>query len=354
MANRLIVSSLLAVALLAAGGCASQKSTAPESNGPSAAPTSVSASSSGATYVPAPVDAIPLQVTYDHRLINAEIKQHFSPDMIKFYEILVEGVIDRDAEIPVPLDLAEAGTDAIVTSYFQNMNPLGYLSGPAYMDVGGTSIMFDYKTTEDDHDFAVQQIAIQTEAIIEQTLTTASTEASALAAIYKYLAANTNYELIGDHVGIYGVLMLNEGLCEGFSHAMTWLSAQAGFDVGHPLYWEPEDPQEEGHSWFAGTIGDEYYHFDPTWENGDNQGEGLDYFAMTDEERFRDGQLSPAKFTYTDDWDIDIREANDDSFAPLRGISTYEIDEQSGTFELTPYEGNPFTFDLSTGTVLGA
>lgn len=109
------------------------------------------------------------------------------------------------------------------------------------------------------------------------------------------------YKETPDMNTIYGCLVENEALCQGYSRAFTFLCSEVGIDSLVVL-----GVANEPHMWNIVELDGEYYHIDLTWDDPDRAQNPdairYDYFGLTDE-RIR-------QLRQVDDYDYDIPKAN--------------------------------------------
>lgn len=113
---------------------------------------------------------------------------------------------------------------------------------------------------------------------------------------------------------IYGTLVENLAVCEGYTKAMQYLLKLVGIESITVNGYS----KNELHQWNLVNIDDNWYHLDATWNdqnNSENQGENIiySYFNITDEEIKADHekaddftQLTEARLCGTSDKDADL------------------------------------------------
>lgn len=104
-------------------------------------------------------------------------------------------------------------------------------------------------------------------------------------ALYKYIGENTVYDYSGSKdimdSNIYAILVKGKGICIGYAHAIQYLLYMAGIESTTVVSEIPF------HIWNIVKLDGEYYHLDATYE----EGTGLKFFAMSDEQRNKNNQF---------------------------------------------------------------
>lgn len=270
-----------------------------------------------------------VKIKYNPKILGKRAKENLSKEAITFYkEILIPGALNRDSEIKIPNEISE-NEIALITNYFQQNCPLEYFVGTPFINVKGDAILFDYSNcnymTKEQYNKEIEKIAISIEDIINNNIKDTYNYLEVVIVLYKYLAENTTYNLDAKSTNAYGVLVNNEGICGGFSQALQVLLNQLGLDEGYQVEWNPED-DIEGHVWNALMLDNNWYYFDTTWENGENGGKGLRYFAM-DINRRDSGNLPRDEYNMCPlSLKVDIPNCYEDRFNELQNCTEYKLD----------------------------
>lgn len=93
--------------------------------------------------------------------------------------------------------------------------------------------------------------------------------------IYDYLASTIEYSLDYMDQTMWSVFFEGIGVCAGFARSFQYLALQEGIPsvVVHGYAKNEDGSQSDvGHLWVMAKIGDNWYHFDPTWGLQDNDG----------------------------------------------------------------------------------
>ena len=103
----------------------------------------------------------------------------------------------------------------------------------------------------------------------------------------------TEYDNLADQNYLYDAAILGETVCDGYSNMLSLLFNLIGVDACEAMGVDeqlPEDATEEdiddydGHTWVIAKLGENYYHFDPTFEDTIEQiqEERTIYFGISD------------------------------------------------------------------------
>jgi hypothetical protein len=103
---------------------------------------------------------------------------------------------------------------------------------------------------------------------------------------------------------------------------------------------------DEAHVWTMVQVDGAWFHFDPTFEQSENEGAGLLYFGMDDSRRIDTGVLLPIG-SGVDSWFIhNAPECSDDRLAVFAGATHWELDSTAHLLRLYYVEGEaPVVFD---------
>ncbi|MFT3889306.1 MAG: hypothetical protein QM713_14245 [Arachnia sp.] len=341
-------SALLATLLLAA--CA-PASTSPTTTSPSA-PTSPSPTVTQTSTEPAePTQEppIPRQITYDPYLLPEHVEGLFDDQLRAEYRRLIDAIMAGKESIPVDPAIEQRDDAWLPGAVISQLNPVG---GPVMigMSPNRKKVLFDYYFDKDEHRQMMDSIAPTVEGLVADLIPVQANDVDAVLAVYDHLARTTSYTQDGPLTGPYGVLIDRSGMCVGFATGMSWLLAQAGVKVSQPIEWTPTDPSVDGHAWSLTRIDGAYFHLDPTFENGETQGQRLTWFGLTDEQRI---PSVGTPFTYVLDTGAPVPQATDTRFAPLQDAAYFALDPVAHTVELYDENGTKTVFSTETLTLVG-
>ena len=128
--------------------------------------------------------------------------------------------------------------------------------------------------------------------ILNSTIEKDDTEYERALKLYLYVAKNYVYDyslienLSNDENYVFACFKEKKGQCVNFASVYAYLLLQAGIDaVSYRIY------EDLCHAWTYAVIDGKGYHIDTTWALQADGIEGvyLDYFMMSDKERFADG-----------------------------------------------------------------
>ena len=115
--------------------------------------------------------------------------------------------------------------------------------------------------------------------------------------LYRYVVDNVEYVLyenMADEDYLYDAVCLGKTVCDGYSNMLNLLFCLIGVESYEAMGTNYADlsqltPEElataAGHTWVVARMGDQFYNFDPTFEDTDETGNGetLRYFAFSDD-----------------------------------------------------------------------
>ncbi len=169
-----------------------------------------------------------------------------------------------------------------------------------------------------------------------------------LMGIYDYMCKYWVYdygELDGasiEEFGNYACLMRRDGICAEIASALTYLLLQCDVEA-MPIGTSCE------HEWTYVVIGGKGYHVDATWAlHGDYPEErlSLEYFMMTEDDRFCQGLLDKENFQadmlwiWKQDYDLGRFTATDDSFRAIHGgVQFVGMDVDKNVIEYVTWDG---------------
>ena len=266
-------------------------------------------------------DPIFRNIRYDHTLISPREIELFQDEelFLAFYRDIIRAVLNYEPVVVIPEEVLEHPGYHVVMNTFQRNNPLEHLSGTPFQNVEGTEINFFYSYEREEHFRRIEQIESKVEEIISTTIQEDFNLLEATLACYRYLASTSVYEESWAD-SAYGILMNGSGVCRGFTSALRLLLLQAGYDDGYSIEYSPSDREQAGHVWNMLLFGENWYHVDATWENGTSGGMLLDYFGMTDDERWSPPGVDTPYLREIDE-SVPIPRCTDDAFGMLRGAA---------------------------------
>lgn len=114
--------------------------------------------------------------------------------------------------------------------------------------------------------------------------------------LYKYVCDHVeyvDYEKMADEDHLYDAVCKGEAVCDGYSNMLNLLFNLIGVECCEAMgdnveNWETATEEEienaNGHTWVVAKLDGQFYNFDPTFEDGDEDdwGDGTKYFGYSD------------------------------------------------------------------------
>ncbi len=157
-----------------------------------------------------------------------------------------------------------------------------------------------YTIPYEEFEVKLQEFEDLTVSILNETLEDDYSDFEKALALYQYFVATYEYDYYAaDHIGetevsemISGYRLLTEGIgiCQEISVAYSFLLLEAGVDAS--VMKGERGYDNVGHQWSLVKIDGKYYHIDPTYGLGFTN--SLEYFMMTDQQRFERDDYDPA------------------------------------------------------------
>lgn len=199
-------------------------------------------------------------------------------------------------------------------------------------------VYLEYNYDKAQQDEMIQAFKDSVEHIISSSVMETDNQTMAALAIYHFYSSVVSYDYaaVGDYnadISTYRALVDYWGICQSFSDAYTYLLLQCGITAVVVSSFNAD----AAHQWTLVKLNGNYYHMDPTYEDGYG-GEGLVFFGMTDTVReLYDFPIE--KFNVMNMWGCNDFQANDDTFAKLWNIYVVDriVRDESG---MTIYGAN--------------
>ena len=130
--------------------------------------------------------------------------------------------------------------------------------------------------------------------------------------LYDYIREQIVYTLKDDDESIFnidGAILQGEAVCSGYAKAFSFLLNKIGIEN---IYVEGDTP-EERHAWNLAKLDNEWYYFDPTWDDATELEDIAQYayFAITTEQLLLD---------HTPDYQMPIASATQNNFFNRNGL----------------------------------
>ena len=148
---------------------------------------------------------------------------------------------------------------------------------------------------------------------------------------YDWDAYEDNEQGKAYYLASYRMLTEKTGICQEISVAYSYLLMQTGAEAD--VVGGVSETDGEHHQWSYIRLNGHDYHIDPTWVLETNG--KLDYFLMTDAQRYAQGGYSKDRFryvsSYTQDHPYPAYQANDETFAELWNGYFSSLDHENRT-----------------------
>lgn len=169
-----------------------------------------------------------------------------------------------------------------------------------------------YKVDASERERILAEFEAQVTWMVETDVKANDNETMTAAALYHGLCGRVSSdEDFVEDVSSYRAIMECGGVCQSFASAYAYLCQQCGVDAVPIGGWN----DEFAHEWTLVNLDGNYYHMDPTYENGMG-GYAFQYFGMTTQQREWDGYLIQ-NYNVINEWRSDDVVAVDDRFEPL-------------------------------------
>lgn len=155
-------------------------------------------------------------------------------------------------------------------------------------DFSSETMKLTYTVSKDEFDKAKADASAAVKKIIEDNITVNMTVAEKILVLYKY-CASLKYSQ-DTNACVLSALSTGETSDYGISKTFSYLLLQAGID--NKLISASLDSGDY-HHWVAVKLGENWYNFDPAFENSFSAGNGLKYFAMSDDKATAAGIQAP-------------------------------------------------------------
>ncbi len=229
----------------------------------------------------------------DYKYVEDYYFSSFGGEYIELYYDIVDAVINHKSEIEISNSIEDLYYSDNVIKGFLHINPLQ--SFVTNIERQENVIYIEYRFDEQNHKKELQYMDKRLNEILETNVKEDYTDFERIMAIYTYVSSNFKYDSSYDvesneKIDIYDFIKNGYGVCHSYARTCKFLIYQYGINTYEARAYSPDG---KPHEWFLAQIDDEWYHFDPTYENNDTNGLGLKYFAMSDERRFNNGGFLP-------------------------------------------------------------
>jgi len=208
------------------------------------------------------------------------------------------------------LDTLPADKALLCAQTFINYHLMGTLVQEAAVQNDVLTITYRYDA--DEHSQLVTRLVDTVEGLLQTVMPEGSNRLEQMILCYQVACQQSEYDIDAPITNAFGLLLFRTGICHGWAELYSQLLLQCGIDSIR-VQGETLDGQE--HGWVVAQIGENWYHFDPMWDNPD-QGRDLFYFALSDQARaMRGGGVKlPVTGTLDPFPPMQVPACNDDSF----------------------------------------
>ncbi len=207
-------------------------------------------------------------------------------NVIKEALLKVEGAIDISS---FPESSSSDQVFAAVNKVVRENPEILFYNGCKYWSDG--RLQLDYGMERQEALYCLQVLRQKADDIIARIIKPGMSDFEKQLAVHDYLVKNTRYatggaerkEISPEASSAYGILVLGEGVCEGYAKALKLLLDRLGVECIYITGFAGG----EGHAWNIIRLEGDYYHVDVTWDDPvteDGTTIRYDYFNITDEE----------------------------------------------------------------------
>ena len=299
---------------------------------------------------------------FQPKVASKYLTEVFGEQMVVTWYNLVDAVLSGKTEVACPDD----HTFKWVVGQFPDkcLPPLhGHIWAvdPDHPVKNGVArFMYDDGTSHEQLMAEIADFSKMVEEILNETMKPEYSDFENALGLYNYFDSHYTYDWDAyedneqgkaNYLSSYRMLTGKKGICQEISVAYSYLMMQTGAEID--VVGGVSETDGEHHQWSYIRLNGHDYHIDPTWVlemNGK-----LDYFLMTDAQRYAQGGYSKDRFryvsSYTQDHPYPDYQANDETFAELWGGYFSRLDHENRTlyYETEDADGDwtVKTFDYS-------
>lgn len=237
-----------------------------------------------------------------------------------------------------------------IMTIFMSSSPLRALVTNIQYDNQAYAFTIAYRYDAYGHKASVDYLRHEYTRILDEIIRPGDNDVDKMIAVYTYFAQRFAYDYsfdpeLGKDIYVFDALQNGLGVCHTFARACRFALAQLGIETC-----EGRGVADNGawHEWFLAKLNGEWYHFDPTFENGVNCGTGLEFFGMDDEARkTRDIGPDEPYLVGVYPWDGKAPACTSKAFACFADVLDYRFAGEH-RLRLTMQNGNEHLFDTGT------
>ena len=272
-------------------------------------------------------------------VIKSDIKSYLTKEEEDSFHQLLDAVFRQDEDIELSSDY---DSNLRVLSALMN-NPYYYFvdSVNFHQDYKGLHITYRYSLSEQNQ--IKESFENEFLSIINEEIDPQMNQLDKVLALYHYFASRLEFdyeyeqqlyglkdEEIINEIGIFEALENNKGVCHTYTFLMEFALAQLDIECLR-MSGTLQSNEDVSHMWPVVQIDGAFYHCDLTWDKNDEQKVGLNYFGMTDQERFESGIIVDNMV----DESYGEVVCESDVFQVLRGVEDYEFEKNKGSHIIT-------------------
>ena len=299
---------------------------------------------------------------FQPKVASKYLTEVFGEQMVVTWYNLVDAVLSGKTEVACPDD----HTFKWVVGQFPDkcLPPLhGHIWAvdPDHPVKNGVArFMYDDGTSHEQLMAEIADFSKMVEEILNETMKPEYSDFENALGLYNYFDSHYTYDWDAyedneqgkaNYLSSYRMLTGKKGICQEISVAYSYLMMQTGAEID--VVGGVSETDGEHHQWSYIRLNGHDYHIDPTWVlemNGK-----LDYFLMTDAQRYAQGGYSKDRFryvsSYTQEHPYPDYQANDETFAELWNGYFSSLDHENRTlyYETEDADGDwtVKTFDYS-------
>nr|MDD6335874.1 transglutaminase-like domain-containing protein [bacterium] len=267
-----LVSALVLAAGLAA--CASAPSTPTPSPSPVVTPSPVPVTTLPPTPTPSATPVPGVQVTVDFTKLDACAKAYLGEEGVWDYQNMVNAILKREGSYTLK-NSSEDINGFIMDSIFRSQCLLRALVPQTSVSDNGKTLYFTYRYDQAMHVQEIMAFEQSFQAIIADIIKPGYNELDSALEIYRYFATRFSYDYsfdpsLGIDIEVYDALKDDLAVCHTFANACRFALQQLGIESAEGRGISTLD--ESFHAWLQVKLDGQWYHLDPTFENGDTQG----------------------------------------------------------------------------------
>lgn len=249
--------------------------------------------------------------TMRHDVLQYNYKQTTTEAELQLYQQLMADILAQKASIA----LSNSHDTNLKLVGLAQQNPLYFLIADFQLAENNTKIVFTYRYDQEEQARIMTEIEAEFNTIFNEVLRGDYNDLEKILALYQYFAKRIQYDYAWyeaysqlsaeeklqlilnkeDHgINMYQALSSNQGVCHSYAYLMQYALHQ--LEIENVVVEAEEVEGTDGHAWNQIKLGENFYHFDLTWDSErtttQQLGSSLQYFGMTDDERQQERQFT--------------------------------------------------------------